>query len=73
MQVLVLTVGAQLRALPLTEVVEVMRAQPITSRGMLPQGVLGTAVIVSQPSVRPMWLAALPYPEVTQACSIRRS
>lgn len=48
MEVLVFVVSAQLCALPLTAIVEVMRAQPIVSREGLPQGVLGTAIIRSQ-------------------------
>lgn len=48
MQVLVFTVGAQCCAVPLTDVVEVMRAQPITAHGVLPLGVLGTTILRGQ-------------------------
>jgi purine-binding chemotaxis protein CheW len=49
-QVLVFTVGAQCCAVPLTDVVEVMRAQPITAHGVLPLGVLGTTILRGQPT-----------------------
>jgi purine-binding chemotaxis protein CheW len=49
-QVLIFTVGAQFCAVPLTDVVEVMRAQPITSHDVLPAGVLGTTILRGQPT-----------------------
>lgn len=48
MEVLLFTVGHQCCALPLADVAEVMRAQPLTSHGMLTAGVLGTAIIRGQ-------------------------
>jgi chemotaxis signal transduction protein len=49
-EVLLFAVGPQRCALPLTDVAEVMRAQPLTSHGLLTPGVLGTAIIRSQPT-----------------------
>ena len=48
MEVLLFTVGKQCCALPLGDVAEVMRAQPLSSHGMLTAGVLGTAIIRGQ-------------------------
>lgn len=45
MEVLLFAVGTQRCALPLADVAEVMRAQPLTSHARLTPGVLGTAVI----------------------------
>jgi hypothetical protein len=60
-------------ALPPAEVVEVMRAETIASRGMLPQGESGTAGAASPPILGPKALAHVPLPKVTQACSTQRS
>lgn len=48
MEVLVFMVDAQVCALPLAAISEVMRGQPIVPREGLPQGVLGTAIIRGQ-------------------------
>jgi purine-binding chemotaxis protein CheW len=49
-EVLLFAVGGHVCALPLTHVAEVMRMQPVTPRGTLTAGVLGSAVIRGQPT-----------------------
>lgn len=48
MEVLLFAVGGHVCALPLTHVAEVMRMQPVTPRGTLTAGVLGSAIIRGQ-------------------------
>lgn len=50
MKVLLFAVGTQRCALPLSDVAEVMRAQPLTSHGLLTPGVLGTSIIRGVPT-----------------------
>lgn len=50
MEVLLFAVGTQRCALPLSDVAEVMRTQPLASHGVLTPGVLGTALIRSRPT-----------------------
>lgn len=50
MQALVFSVGSQRYALPLADVVEVMRALPLTIPTRLPDGVLGTSLIRGRPT-----------------------
>lgn len=50
MEVLLFTVGRQRCALPLDDVSEVLRSQPLTSHDLLPSGVLGTSVIRDRPT-----------------------
>lgn len=50
MQALVFSVGTQRYALPLADVVEVMRALPLTVPTRLPDGVLGTSLIRGRPT-----------------------
>lgn len=50
MEVLLFAVGTQRCALPLKDVAEVMRGQPLTSHGLLTPGVLGTAIIRGRPT-----------------------
>jgi purine-binding chemotaxis protein CheW len=49
-QALVFSVGSQRYALPLADVVEVMRALPLTIPTRLPDGVLGTSLIRGRPT-----------------------
>jgi chemotaxis signal transduction protein len=49
-EVLLFTVGAQSCALPLSDVAEVMRAQPLASQGLQTPGVLGTSLIRGRPT-----------------------